>query len=91
MIESLEKKVDEQGSIDRDLVNYDIDRKLTVTELNNRLHCVLCTDIESFNIFRVSSIQASFKVQQKIQILRFFVVCINLLERGLLYIKNLLP
>ena len=61
-----------RGTIDQDLVNFDIDRKLTVTELNNRLRCVLCTNIESFNIFRVSSIQASFKVQQKIQISKIF-------------------
>ena len=66
----------------------------TVTELNNRLRCVLCTNMESFNIFQVLSIQASFKVQQKIKILKFWVVCINLLERGLVHIdsrENLLP
>ena len=34
-----------RGSIDRDLVNFDNDRKLTVTKLNNRLRCVLCTNI----------------------------------------------
>ena len=52
-------------SIDRDLVNFDIDRKLTVTELNSRLRCVLCTNSESFNIFRVSSIQVSSKHNRK--------------------------
>ena len=54
----------------------------------------LWTNIENFNIFQVLSIQASFNVQQKIQILKFLVVCINLLERGLVYIgsrENLLP
>ena len=45
-----------RGSIDRDLVNFDINRKLTVTELNKRLGCVLCTNIGSFSIFRVLSL-----------------------------------
>ena len=50
--------------------------------------------MESFNIFQVLSIQASFKVEQKIKILKFWVVGINLLERGLVHIhsrENLLP
>ena len=45
--------------------------------------------MESFNI-----LQASFKVQQKIKILKFWVVCINLSERDLVHIhsrENLLP
>ena len=50
--------------------------------------------MESFNIFQVLSIQASFKVEQKIKILKFWVVGINLSERGLVHIHsrdNLLP
>ena len=59
-----------------------------MTELNNRLRCVLCTNMESFNIFQVLSIQASFKVQQKIKIVTVWMVCINLLERGLVHIHS---
>ena len=54
-----------------------------MTELNNRLRCVLSTNMESFNIFQVLSIQASFKVQQKIKILKFWVVCINPIQARL--------
>ena len=42
--------------MDRDLVNFDTD-----SELNNRLRCVLCTNIESFNILHHSKYNRKFR------------------------------